>query len=346
MENSNRTQPTDLRWLLALCAAGGTFLLAFVPSDAWQNGAASPEKQLAAVLVKQFLTVFLMLIVPALWARLAHRTTPWVLTGLAALAYGCGVLFCGSASDALFTVLLIALPGIGLYFLQRYKLSNFRTVLYESVLILIALFGYACLPDLIRKGDAYAGAQWVIGLYEKTFTGIGASASDPAVAQLVSAMRESIGVYKMNAGAICVPLLLTFAMVCGLSNTLFSHLMNRRGGVALVGLPPFHQWRCERWYVILTAGLLIVTLLMRMAGAQNGDALAAVAEPLWRMPCALAGLSTVRKLAMLARKKWVFWVIVVLMVLLPTMTVLLLTAIGMLSSLRKPINVGEDGIRK
>ena len=135
-------------------------------------------------------------------------------------------------------------------------------------------------------------------------------------------------------------------MTAGLTNTLFSHLFNRNGGVELVPLPRFELWRCERWYVVLCAVFLLVTLILGMSGVQAGDALSSVAGVLWRMPCLLAGLCTVRFLALQTGKKWIFWIAVAGLILLPTAGWMVLALIGALSALRKPMNVGEDGIRK
>ncbi len=346
MESCNRTGSTDLRRLLALCTAAGTILLAFAPSGAWLNGASTPDGQLLAVLLKQALTVSLLLIVPALWARLAFRTTPWILLALAGLAYGCGLLFEESAKDALYTLLLLALPGVGLYGLQRFGIGNFRTVLYESFLILAALFGYACLRDLIREGDAFLSTKWILNRYGEILDGYAAVELDVYSAQILSTVRETVDAYRLSPETVCVPALLLPSMAAGLSNTLFSHLMNRRGGAALSPLPAFADWRCERWYVLLIAGFALVTFFLRLARVQNADALAAVAEPLWRLPCSLAGLCTVRSVAIRFRKAWFFWIAVAVLLSIPLVGMLLLTVLGMLSSLKKSSNVGEDGNRK
>ena len=346
MESCKRNRSTDLRWLLALCAAAGTFLLAFVPSGAWLSGTATPDGQLLAVFFKQALTVLLMLIVPALWARLAFRTMPWILAVLAGFAFGCGLLFEGSAKDALYTLLLLALPGVGLYGLQRFRIGNFRTVLYESFLILAALFGYACLRDLIREGDAFLSTKWILSRYGEILDGYATVDLDVYSAQILSTLRETVDAYRLSPEIVCVPALLLPSMAAGLSNTLFSHLMNRRGGADLTRLPAFADWRCERWYVILIAVFSIVTLILRLSRVQNAEALAAVADPLWRLPCSLAGLCTVRSIALRLRKGWIFWISVAVLLTIPFVGMLLLTVIGMLSSLKKPSNVGEDGNRK
>jgi hypothetical protein len=341
METYHQTKPNGLRWLFALGAAAGTFLLVFVPGGWWLKSAQQPDEILTAILLKQLLTVMLLLIVPSLWARLAHRTSPWVLVLLTGFAFGCGLLLSNDWTAALYAALLAALPGAGLYALQRLKLSNFRTVLYEAFLILAALFGYACLPDLIKSGDAYRSVKWILGLYTQMLGGLGASFYELGATDLLSTALESVDLLRMNAETIAVPILLTASMAAALSNVLFSHLFNRNGGANLTALPRFEDWRCERWYVILIAAFSLTTILLRLFGVKSADALSSVADVLWRMPCALAGLCTVRKLGIRARKGWIFWIAVAMLLTLPPAALLILTVLGMLSSLRSFKRDGE-----
>ncbi len=344
MEACNRTKPTDRRWLIALAAAVGTFLLVFVPGDWWLKSAQQPDAILTAIFLKQIFTVMLLLIVPTLWARLGHCVSPWTLVLLTGLAFGCGCLLSHDAVTALYTTLLAALPGVGLYALQRLKLSNFRTVLYESFLILAALFGYTCLPDLIRSGDAYRSVKWILALYTQMLEGMRADLIELGAESLLTTAADSVGLLQANAEGIAVPALLAAGMAAGLSNVLFSHLFNRDGRAKLAALPRFESWRCERWYVILIAAFSLTTILLRLFGVKSADALSSVADVLWRMPCALAGLSAVRMLALRAHKGWIFWVAIAALLTLPPVALLLLTVIGMLSSLRTKRD-GEDGIK-
>ena len=329
-----------------LGAAAGTFLLAFVPSNAWLNGAQTSGEMLSAITLKHLLTVLLLLIVPALWARLAHLTTAWVLIGLSALAFGCAVWLNGDPVSALYTAGFIVLPGAGLYGLQKRKLTNFRTVIYESFVILAALFVLVCLRDLIESGDAYRSFRGVIALYgqvvkETDFSGMSISGAD-----LAGEMQATADAFRVSAETVCVPILLLPAMAAGLSGTLFSHLFNRKGGAALSPLPRFEAWRCERWYVILTIVFLFVTMTLGMFGVQTANALSGVADTLWRLPCMLAGLCALRRFGVVSGRKWPFRFAIVLLILLPPIMGMLLSIIGMLASLRKPKNVEEDGGRK
>lgn len=345
METCNRTQSNDRLWLI-LFAAIGTFLLAFVPSDAWLNGARTAEETLSAISLKQILTVLLLLVVPSVWARLAFRVSPWALLGLAALAFGCGLLAAGDPKDALYTTLLCALPGAGLWGLQKLKLSNFKTVVYESFVILAALFGFVCLRDLIRTGDAYASYKELIRLCGEVLNRIMLSATGLDGIALTEEITSALNLIRTNAESYCVSALLTPAMAAALSNTLFSHLFNRNSGADLTPLPRFSEWRCERGYVLLCAGFLLVTLFLSMAGLQAANALSGIAAVLWRMPCMLGGLCTVRRIALLTGRKWIFWITVGILVLLPPAVGMVLALIGLLSALRKPMNVGGDGKRE
>ena len=226
----------------------------------------------------------------------------------------------------------------------KLKLSNFRAVIYGSFVILAALFGFMCLKDLIRTGDAYASFRELIRLYGQFLRGI--TLPDVGLEGLTEEIATLIDSLRANAENYCIPLLLMPAMAAALSNVLFTHLWTRNDGADLTPLPRFSAWRCERWYVLLTAGLLLVTILLGMAGLSEAGALSDVAAVMWRMPCMLGGLCTVRRLSLLSGRKWLFWAGVVLFVLLPTAMSMVLSLIGLMSALRKPMNVGEDGRRK
>lgn len=346
MDTCNRTQSADRLWPYLIAAALGTFLLAFVSSGVWPGGAGTPETTLSAVVARHLLTVLLLLIVPAVWARIALLRSPWMLALLAAFTFGCGLVLTGDPKEAAYTLLLCALPGVGLWGLFRLKLSNFRTVIYGSFVILAALYGFVCLKDLIRSGDAYASYKYVVGLYGEAAARADLSAYGESGKQLAEEAAAFVDLFRANAESFCVPLLLLPSMAAALSNVLFSHLFNRRGGAALTPLPHFSEWRCERWYVLLTAAFLLAVMLLGLCGVRAADALSDVAGLLWRMPCTLGGLAAVRRLAVLSGRKWIFWAAVVLLVLLPPVTSMLLSLLGLMTAMRRPGNVGEDGGRK
>ena len=341
MESVNRSERTDLKWLWFLLTALGTVLLAFAPSGAWLT--ASTEAPLFAYGVKQAATVLLLLIVPSLWARSAHCVSAWTLFLLAAIAYGCGFWITKDAIEALYTLLLIALPGAGLFALQKAKLSNFRAVLYLSVLLLIALFGYVCLNDLIKNGDAYLPFRRVISAYEQA---LHETEQLLGVGEEPSLLADVFSEYRLKANEIGVPILLLPSMAAGLSNVLFSHLFNRRGGAELRVLPPFSEWRCERPFVIAVTLFMIAATLLQMSGWNGTAALAGVGSMLWRFPCALAGLSAARRLSLRAKKGWIFAIVCVGAAVIPVAGLPMLALLGMLASLRKRTDVGEDGTRK
>lgn len=344
MESSGRTQSNG-RYLLIPLAAAGTLLLAFVPSGAWLAGTAETEAAFAAILLKQLLTVLLLMVVPSLCAMLAHRTSPWVLLGLVVFAFFAGLLATRDAKEALYTMFLTVLPGAGLYGLQRVKLSNFRTVIYESFVILLALFGFVCLGDLIREGDAYASYKSLVRLFGTLLTRYAPAQSMYGI-DFAGQAAEITDLFLANAEGLCVTALLTPAMAAALSNTLFSHLWNRNGTVQLKSLPPFSQWRCERRYALLSIGFYSATLILGLFGVRWAASLSGIAELLWQMPCMLGGLSAVRRLGWLTGRPWILWAAVVLLIILTPATCMILAILGMLSALRKPKNVGEDGKRK
>ena len=350
MEIYKQTESRDLRWLLLLGVVTGTFALGFVPSGAWLavSKESDPFAFLTACALKQALTVILLCAVPALWARLAQRTSAWSLLGLSLVAYGIGFWLTKDAKAALYTLLLVALPGVGLYGLFKLRLNNFRTVLYESIVILIALFGFVCLPDLISSGDAYLPFRNVIGAYERimqeTQTMLAPSEGSVPFADFSAAM-ELIADYRLNAEAFGVPVLMFPAMLAGLLNVLLSHWMNRHGGAELSPLPPFSKWRCSRIFVIATAAFGIITFFLQYTGWNGTEALAGIASMLWRFPCALAGLCAVCSVSLRVHKRWIFIIACCVTAAIPMLGLPALALVGMLSSVRKQTNVGEDGMK-
>lgn len=347
MESCEHEQVKDRRWLLLLAAAFGTLMLGFVPSAAWLNVTQDdPAGLLGVYALKQLLTVTLLCAVPAFWARLCHCTSVWSLFGLALLAYGVGFFVTKDPVQALYTPLLIAVPGAGLFAVQKLAANNFRAVLYQSALVLLALFGYVCLPTLLSDGDAYLPFRTVIGAYQslmlKTQTMLGVSAEMPLYEDF-TAIMDMMREYKLNAESFGVPVLMLPAMTIGLSNVLFSHLMNRRGGVVLQKLPPFSEWRCERTFVIAALVFAIASYLLQFTGWNGMEALAGVGSMLWRMPCALAGLSAAYWVSVKRRKRWIFVIVCCVSAAMPLFGLMLLALLGMLFSLRKRTNGNEKG---
>ena len=351
MDFYKRSESKNLHWLLLIGAVAGTAALGFVPSGAWLALSAEddPVLLLAVYALKQTLTVLLLCAVPALWARLGHRTSAWSLLGLSAIAFGIGLLITRDAKMALYTLLFIALPGVGLYGLQKLRLSNFQTVLYESVIVLLALFGYVCLPELIANGDAYLPFRTVIGAYErivKEMQAVFASAEGTLPYADFSSLADLTAEYRLNAEVFGVPILMIPAMTAGLSNVLLSHLMNRHGGAELRTLPPFAEWRCSRTFVIAVAVFAIAAYFLSLTGRNGMEALAGAASMLWRFPCALAGLCAVRRLSLRVHKGWIFVIVCCVSAAVPIMSLPALALVGMLSSMRKRTNVGEDGLKQ
>ena len=346
MDFYKRPQSNTRRWLWPVAAAAGTLLLVFAPSGAWLNppADAGPAAVLSAVFVKQLLTVALLLIVPAFISRATHTTGLPVLPVLGLLAFGFAYLLTRDIWSALCSLLLILLPGAGLYVLQKLQISNFRTVLYESVFVLFALFGYLCLKDLIVNGDAYLPFRSVIAAYQQLIEQLTPFVSGESGASVYeSFLTELIGEAKLSPESIGLPALTVPAMCAGLSNVLFSHLFNRDGSAELVALPPFSEWRCERVFVFAATGFALVTYFLALAKVNGMDTLASIAMLVWRFPCALAGLSAARRLSLRTRKNWIFIVICVAAFVLPGFGMTLLPLLGMIASIGNRINDRKDG---
>ena len=350
MESCKQRKSTAAYWLPALGAAAGALLLVFVPSGVWLSvgKTAAADAQLGASLLKQALTVLLLLAVPALWARTAQIVSPWMLLFLSGMTVGFGMMLLADLRSALFAAMPVVIPGVGLYALQRVKLSNFRTVLYESFLTLVGLYGLVCLPDLIEHGDAYLEVKRIAGLYGQVFDALvqSSASAEGSAADAVRMLKELIDSYRMNADLICVPVLMGPAMAAGLSATLLSHRLNRNGGAELSPLPRFQDWRCERWYVMGAAAFSLGASLARFSGSQTAEAIAGVAQTALLLPCALAGLAAIRRISRRANRNWPFVLACAGLVLLPGFILNLLMILGILSSLVIRKNVGEDGVRK
>ncbi len=330
-----------------LCASVGTALLVFVPSAAWLRASdgAAPFAILRAYALKQVLTVSLLLIVPALWTRCTQVFGLWTLPALALLAFGVGYALSRDVVTALYGLLLVGLPGVALYVFERIRLSNFRAVIYESFFVLFALFGYVCLRDLIRSEDAYLPFRNVIELIEKqletlrpTFT-----LENGETDAYFAAILDLLSTYRLNAEVIGVPILTVPAMAAGLSNVLFTHVLNRRGGADIRPLPAFSVWRCERLFVIVTTVLALGSYLLAMFNVNGMAALSGVASLIWRFPCALAGLSAVYGFCAQLHKKWIFVIVCCATAAVPNLVPTMLAIIGMLASLRKPTTDRKDG---
>lgn len=347
MDVYKQPQSNLARWLVLAGGVIGTLLLVLIPGAAWPNlpESGDPAVLLAVMLIKQALTVMLLLIVPALWARSAHTCGPWTLPLLSAVAFAFGFALSKDAIGALYALLLAALPGIGLYLLQRLKLSNFRTVIYTAVLVLFALFGYVCLPSLLESGDAYLPFKSVIAVYERILENMKPlfTLQGGETDSYYQAARDIVAEYRLNADVIGVPALLVPSMCAGLSNVLFSHLMNRKGGADLTALPPFGAWRCERLYVYLATGVAVVSWLLAMLKVSGMDALSGTVMLAWRFPCALAGLSAIFSLSGRLKKRWIFVIVCCATLLTPTFGPTLLSVVGMLASLRRPTTDRKDG---
>ena len=337
METYIRSKPNDFRWLITLGAAAGTLLLVLV--SAWNPRPELPGATLMFLMIKALLTLVVLTVVPSLWARSAAVVSPWILLGLAALSFGCGMLVFRDAKTAGYAALLCTLPGVGLFALQKLGISNFRTVLYGSFVILAALYCRFCLPGLLETGDGYAWFRNAVTLLGKSIEPTGLLEASFAGVKL----SDVIELYRDSAEAICISAMLAGAMAASLSNTLLSHLYNRNGGAALTPLPRFAQWRCERWYVILSAVLAIGTYLLGMFGWETASALFSAADVLWRLPCMLAGLCAVRDIGLHMGRGWIVWIALGMLVMLPSVGGILLVVIGMLASLRKPLNTGKNG---
>ena len=216
-------------------------------------------------------------------------------------------------------------------------------MLYTSVLTLFALFAYVCLPSYFESGNAYLPFKNVIVFYERMIEDLQPAAAALGGSDTYTTVLALVTELKLSPDAIGVPILCVPAMTAGLSNVLFSHLFNRRGGADLIALPPFSEWRCERLYVYLTMGFALVTYALSYFDISGIDALASIAMLVFTMPCALAGLSALRRLSLRLKKGWLFVIFCIAPALMPSFGMTLLSVIGMIASIRTQTTDRKDG---
>lgn len=282
----------------ALCAVPH-LSLAVPEVDPAEAEAAAASVLLAGIVLRTLLFVPLWMIVPSLWARAAHTAQPVILALLSLVAFGTGFLLTRSAPEALYDLALIAPAGILLYVMQRWKLSNFRIVLYGSVALLFGLFVRVSVPTLLSDGDAFLPMRDAVAAYRVLWN---EAVADPTVMRALSGagmpaeqLGETLTALKLNAEQYLIGILYYPAAIAALSNCLMSHLYNRRGGAELVKLKPFSEWRVEPAYVYGTLALTAVAYVLTFAGVGYGVALTQLAFAVWTLPMSLAGLCTLKR---------------------------------------------------
>ncbi len=286
--------------------------------------------------------VLLLAVAAALWSRCAWTLGVTSLLGLAVFTFALGYLATSDLLGALWLLLLIGIPSVGLYTMQRCKLNNFRIVIYGTFLTLIALFCYVCLPSLLAEGDAFLPFRSLIGQYA---AGIEESKSILIESGLfteatVQDTLDTLTDYKLGAEQFSISVLLYPAMLCALTNCLLFHLFNRDKSAAVLPLPKFADWRVERWFSFSVTIVVLVCLVLSMVGVTFATALSNVFYLLWLYPLALGGLCAVKRLA---KRRWVFPVVLVLGIVLFTILGPVLAFVGLFADTYERIRSNREG---
>ncbi len=235
------------------------------------------------------MSLVVMLILPALWTHAALRMRMWALPLLALETLVLAYAGAGAWQPALLLWILVALPGVAMCLLQKYKFGNFYTTFFSSVLLAAGLYACICGPSLLAGDAAFTGVRRMMMAAGETLRPLYEASGNAALFETVftaGALDEAIGL-------IGVPTLYVFGAVLALSNVLLMHAMNRRGGAELCPLSPFAAWRVPRAFANIFFFLMLAGLVATFTGSELGTALAYTVFVVWVMPMALVGLSVI-----------------------------------------------------
>ncbi|MBR0081154.1 MAG: DUF2232 domain-containing protein [Clostridia bacterium] len=348
MEKSVQTK-SNRAYGWALVAAVATALLVAVPFLALPESLSSDASLSTALstllfLLRVILFVPLFAVTPALWARSAWRTHPAVLAALALLAFAVGAVF-GGAMQGLYALGLIAPAGVFWYAAQRAKLTNFKTVFYGSIVLLLGLFIRISGPAMASDGDAFLPMRSFMAVYLQDWNEMtaaieaeGVSAVDAAMMQSLSEILQDL---KLNAEEYMIELLYYPAAFAALTSALLSHAFNRKGGAELPPLPPFADWMVERSYIYGVLVLTVAAYGMVLGNVSIGNALLRITYVIWVLPLALAGLCTVKRWT--KRRPWIFAIVLAVSISLLGQSFMVLSMVGMVGFFQKQLEQRMQG---
>ncbi len=223
------------------------------------------------------LFVLTMFVVPAVWATMAFRTHPAMLLVAGALVFLFGYLM-GFETVSCLCILGMAVPaGCFLWYCQKERMGNFRSVIYVSVLLTFGLFSVFCIPDLIASGDPYASIRSYFAVVPTLFEGT--NLYDTAKA-LVSRLDEMM-----------VACFYAFGGAYALVNVLLLHAFNRgKKDMPLSPLGPFGTWSASYTYVMILGALgLLAMLLTLTVDTPMFSSLSMLLYEMWALPVMFTG---------------------------------------------------------
>ncbi|MCL2670714.1 MAG: DUF2232 domain-containing protein [Clostridiales bacterium] len=290
---------------------------------------------LAAVAGALFLPA--LLLVPAILVFAAYRTKAWSLLLFAVLALGAGAARCLYLVESIYPLLLVLIPTLALYALQKYRFGNFLCTFYGSIIFFAVFFGVVCLPSMIAGGGMYGHVTpWAERMLSWAREGLGQLILfDPANARFYREYLSALPPAK-ELVQLLLPVLYAVAALCALSNTLFMHALNgRKKRAELCPLHKFGTWRCPRPILHALLGLLVVSVILMFLELDGATAFIGIAQLLFLLPTGLVGLSMLWH--MTDKKRWLFVVFCVGLALLPSFVLYLLSFLAILGSSRRPI---------
>ena len=220
------------------------------------------------------LTLF---IVPAVWAVMAFRTHPAMLAAVGGIVFLFGLLMGYGTTTALSVLGTVAPAGCCLWFCQKERMGNFRSVIFTAVLLTFGQFLLFCLPDLVASGDPYASLRSYFSLVPEIFQG--------------TALYETSRLVISRLDELMIACFFVFAGVYALVNVLMLHVFNSvKKEMPLCPLGKYGTWSASYWYVMILGALSLVAALMTMtADTPTVSALSMLLYEMWSLPLMLTG---------------------------------------------------------
>ncbi len=230
------------------------------------------------------LFVLTMFAVPAVWAAMAFRTRPVMLLVAGALVFLFGYMMGYGTVSSLCILGMAAPAGCFLWYSQKERMGNFRSVMYVSILLTFGLFLIFCVPDLLTAGDPYASIRSYFAQVPAMFEG---TALYDTALSLVTRIDE-----------VMVACFFAFAGVYALVNVLLLHALNRgRKDMPLCPLGPFGTWYAAYGYVMVSGALaLLATLLVLVRDDPMLSALSMLLYEMWALPLLFTGVNALYSL--------------------------------------------------
>lgn len=249
-----------------------------------------------------------LLVVPAILAFAALRVHVFVLLPSALCALGVRAALGGlGLVGGLLWVLLLCLPALALYTLQKYQYGNFRCVFYASFVFFAAFFAALCLPSILAGEGLYgavlAPIEQLLALIRESLTELSAFYPESAAlfGEYLAALPDADALVEL-----LLPLLYFAAALCALTSTLGMHALNgRKKPVPLCSLQKFGTWVCPRSVLNALCALLGVSIILMLTNLGGVGPFINIVQLLFMLPLGLVGLSVLWQWT--GKKRWIFF---------------------------------------